>query len=137
MSRMLDPPITRVPSSMDGPASTQPEVRPPSPIIDDHRISKPIDHPTIALQDGTPSDQHSEGSFDPPEELPPQTSVPTYVQTLMNRELPPRGPFETDDQYDQRYQAQLQRISNTHCSWARGAGYDPPPHLPLICVRCL
>src|ERR1700676_4820766 len=89
-----------------------------------------IDHPSIAQQDGTPSDQPSEGSFDPPEELPPHTSVPTYVQTLMNRELPPQGPFETDDQYDQRYQAQLRRISNTHCSCARGAGYDPPPHLP-------
>jgi hypothetical protein len=38
MSMTLDPPITRVPSSMDGPAPTQPEVRPPSPIIDDHRI---------------------------------------------------------------------------------------------------
>jgi hypothetical protein len=89
-----------------------------------------IDHPSIAQQDGTPSDQQSEGSFDPPEELPPHNSVPTYVQTLMNRELPPRGPFETDDQYDQRYQAQLWHISNTHRSWARGTGYDPPPHLP-------
>ena len=78
---------------MDGPASTQPEVRPPSPIIDDHRISKPIDRPSIAQQDGTLSDQQSEGSFDPPEELPPHTSVPTYVQTLMNRELPPREPL--------------------------------------------
>src|SRR6202051_3121266 len=130
MSRMLDPPITRIPSSMDGPAPTQPEVRPSSPIIDDHRISMPIDRPSIAQQDRTPSDQQSEGSFDPPKELPPQNSVPTYIQTLMNRELPPRGPFETDDQYDQQYQAQLWRISNMHCSWARGAGYDPPPHLP-------
>jgi hypothetical protein len=89
MSRMLDPPITRVPSSMDGLVPTQPEVRPPSPIIDNHRISMPIDHPSIMQQDGTPSDQQSEGSFDPPEELPPHTSVPTYVQTLMNRKLPP------------------------------------------------
>src|SRR6202790_2249817 len=98
MSRTLDPPITRIPSSMDGPAPTRPEVRPSSPIIDDCRISMPIDRPSIAQQDRTPSDQQSEGSFDPPEELPPQNSVPTYVQTLMNRELPPRGPFETDDQ---------------------------------------
>jgi hypothetical protein len=82
MSRTLDPPITRVPSSMDGMAPTQPEVRPP-------RISMPIDCPSIALQDGTHSDQHSEGSFDPPKELPPHTSIPTYVQTLMNCELPP------------------------------------------------
>src|SRR6202790_2177983 len=130
MSRTLDPPITRIPSSMDGPAPTRPEVRPSSPNIDDHRISMPIDRPSITQQDRTPSDQQSEGSFDPPEELPPQSSVHTYVQTLMNRELPPRGPFETDDQYDQRYQAQLRRISNTHRSWARGVGYDPPPHLP-------
>jgi hypothetical protein len=89
MSRTLDPPITRIPSSMDGPAPIQPEVRPPSPIIDDHRISMPIDRPSIVQQDGTPSDQHSEGSFDPPKELLPHTSVPTYFQTLMNRELPP------------------------------------------------
>jgi hypothetical protein len=79
----------RVPSSMDGPVPTQPEVRPPSPITNDHRISMPIDRPSIARQDGSPSDQPSEGSFDPPEELLPHTSIPTYVQTLMNRELPP------------------------------------------------
>ena len=89
MSRTLDPPITRIPSSMDGPAPIQPEVRPPSPIIDNHRISMPTDHPSIVQQDGTPSDQHSEGSFNLPEELLPHTNVPTYVQTLMNRELPP------------------------------------------------
>src|ERR1700676_5518140 len=51
MSRTLDPPITRIHSSMDGPAPTQPEVRPSSPIIDDHRISMPIDRPSIAQQD--------------------------------------------------------------------------------------
>jgi hypothetical protein len=49
----------------------------------------PIDHPSIVQQDGTPSDQHSEGSFDPPEELLPHTNVPTYIQTLINHELPP------------------------------------------------
>ena len=108
MSRTLDPSITRIPSSMDGPVPIQPKVRPPSPIIDDHKISMPIDYPNIVQQDGTPSDQHSEGSFDPPEELLHHTNVPMYVQTLMNCELPPQRPFETDDQYDQRYQQPLQ-----------------------------
>jgi hypothetical protein len=88
-----------------------------------------IDRPGNALPDRPPLDQQSEGTYDSPEELSPPMNVPTYVQTLMNRELPPHGPFETDDQYDQRYQSQLHQISNTHHSWVRGAGYDPPPHL--------
>jgi hypothetical protein len=59
-----------------------------SPHIDDQRISISIDRPSNAQQDGSPSDQQSEGTYDPPEELLPHTNVPTYVQTLMNCELP-------------------------------------------------
>ena len=124
ISRTLDPPITRIPSSMDGSASHQHKINVP---IDDQ--GTPIDHPGDVLPDRPPSDQRSEGTYDSPEELSPPMNIPTYVQTLMNHELPPCGPFETDDQYDQRYQSQLCCISNMHRSWVRGAGYDPPPHL--------
>jgi hypothetical protein len=123
ISRTLDPPITRIPSSMDGSASHQHDIP-----IDDQ--GTPIYRPSNAIPDRPPSDQRSEGTYDSPEELSPLTNIPTYVQTLMNCELPPQGPFETDDQYDQQYQSQIRCISNMHRSWARGAGYDPPPHLP-------
>jgi hypothetical protein len=110
---------------MDGSTSHQHNINVP---IDDQ--GTPIDRPGNALPDRPPSDQQSEGTYDSPKELSPPMNVPTYVQALMNRELPPCGPFETDDQYDQWYQSQLHRISNTHRSWARGVGYNPPPHLP-------
>jgi hypothetical protein len=110
---------------MDGSTSHQHNINVP---INDQ--GTPIDHPGNVLPDRPPSDQQSEGTYDSPEELSPPMNIPTYVQTLMNCELPLCGPFETDDQYDQWYQSQLCRISNTHRSWVRGAGYNPLPHLP-------
>jgi hypothetical protein len=110
---------------MDGSTSHQNNINVP---IDDQ--GTPIDRPGNALLARPPSDQQSEGTYDSPEEPSPPMNVPMCVQTLMNCELPPCGPFETNDQYDQQYQSQLHCIANTHRSWARGAGYDPPPHLP-------
>jgi hypothetical protein len=52
----------------------------------------------------------------------------TRLHGAMDRELPPRRPDESEDQYFNRYQAHLHRIDNTLKSWARD-GYDVPPHL--------
>src|ERR1700691_2926829 len=51
------------------------------------------------------------------------------AQAMMDQELPPRTDNETDDQYDGRHRAHLNRINNTQRSWVRN-GYDAPPHLP-------
>jgi hypothetical protein len=77
MSRTLDPPIMRIPSSMDGSLAIPPESGPPH--IDDQRISIPIDCPEYVRQDSTPSDWPSDGIFDSPEELPPPLNIPTYL----------------------------------------------------------
>ena len=47
----------------------------------------------------------------------------------MDREFSPQRVNETEDQYDNRYNAHLRRIQNTQQSWNR-PGYDIPPHIP-------
>src|SRR5882762_10041105 len=79
ISRTLDPPITRIPSSMDGSASHQHKNNVPI-----NAQGTPIDCPGNALPDRPPSDQRSEGTYDSPEELSPPMNVPTYIQTEMN-----------------------------------------------------
>ncbi|KAF7965635.1 hypothetical protein HWV62_42444 [Athelia sp. TMB] len=39
--------------------------------------------------------------------------------------LPPRGPGETSEQYDARYEANIRRVNHTQGSWSRA--YDPGP----------
>ena len=47
----------------------------------------------------------------------------------MDQEFSPQRANETDDQYNNQYNAHLQRIQNMQQSWNR-SGYDILPHIP-------
>ena len=54
---------------------------------------------------------------------------PLRLNEAMGRKFSPWRANETNDQYDNWYNAHLRRIQNTQQSWNR-SGYDIPPHIP-------